>query len=339
MAVLGVGAASAVAGGVYAAATQVNWESLPIISSSSEKNDNPGGGAGPTVTPARGGATVTPAQPIGQFDTACKDSRNSDCRAAWAISGVAAQGTGVAVKYQLKITGLAGCSVGFPADKDVLGAEQQAGKPGPFLEGAQGRLYALVSSDGFLASGGNAACDATQAGTWNFAPAPGEQSLKLRYPGLPPFRIDLTSPVTGRNLPNDDQVNILPADSANCTTVDNQACRATWEIGPYGTASDGSALVYFAVRYQGPANCQVNWQADLEFSKAAVGRGERGILLETGSGPGLVLAATGGVASFTGPLACGAVHFGSWRFANGTLPQNVNLVYPDLPLLKIPIKP
>jgi hypothetical protein len=326
-----------IGGGMYYGAANIDWGSLPIIGQNDGKSTAEAGQATPTPG---AGATAAPSQPLARFESACKDSNGRDCRTAFDIISVSSAGSGgIAVRYQLRVTGQQGCSARIAADKDVLAAEQTAGKPGIYLEGGQGRLYLLLRSDGFLASGGTSACDASQSGAWTFAAATGEQSLKLRYPGLPPVRFDMTNPPAARNLPADDAINVIPAESTNCVTVDNQPCKATWEIGPYGFAGDGAPIVYFALRYQGPANCKVDWVSDLEFHKAAVGRGEPGIRLEIVGGVDPLLAAAGGVASSTGPLPCGVVHYGFWKFTPGDLPQAVNLIYPDLPPVRIPIKP
>ena len=335
-AVVALAALAGIGGGTYYGATNVDWDSLPIIGKTNEKSNAEAGQA--TSTPSAG-VTAGPSQPLVRFESACKDSSGRDCRTAFSIVSVTPGNGGIAVGYQLRVTGQQGCSARFTADKDALAAEQTAGKPGIYLEGGQGRFYPLLQSEGFLASGGDSACDAGQSGVWTFAAAPGEPSLKLRYPGLPPVRFDMTNPPAARNLPAEDAINVIPAESSNCTTVDNQPCKATWEIGPYGFAVDGAPIVYFALRYQGPANCQVNWVSDLEFHKAAVGRGEPGIRLEIVGGVDPLLSATGGVASVTGPLQCGVVHYGFWSFAAGNLPQAVNLLYPDLPPIRIPIKP
>jgi hypothetical protein len=242
------------------------------------------------------------------------------------------------VRYQARVTGTAGCSVRFFADKDVVASEQGAGKPGPYLEGPQGRMYALTRSEGLLASGGNVGCDTSHTGTWFFGVAGGDTSFKLRYPNIPPVRV-LANPPTAAALPVSEQpLSVIPVESSACTAVDNQPCKAAWEIGPYGVMPDG-VVVFFALRYQGTGNCQVNWQADLDYHKAAVARGERGIRLEIIGDTDLLLASTSGVAAVSANLPCGQVHYGSWKFTSGNVPKSLTLIYPDLPPVAIPIKP
>jgi hypothetical protein len=105
-------------------------------------------------------------------------------------------------------------------------------------------------------------------------------------------------------------------------------------------AGDGTPIVYFAVRFDGPAGCTVTWQNDVTAHQGLVASGQRGIGLELAGNTGfLALTSNGGVSLAPGPLACGEVHTGFWRFAGGNITKTVNLSYPDFPVVQLPIKP
>lgn len=320
---------AAAAGGIvggYFVATNVDWGSLPLL----------GGDEG---APSGRGGTQAPRVLI-SLTAPCKDTQNRDCSLVWDIVRVTADAAGLTVEYGLKASGQAGCAVAIAADKAVVEREEKAGRPGPYLEGARGRFFALRASGGFTASGGNLACDAPQRASWIFAPPAGEQSVKLRFPGVPPVRFDLSaSPIGVVGLSPDDPINVIRTQGSVCKTVDNRDCRAVWELGPYGLAADGSPVIFFALRFEGPAGCQSNWVADLPFHQAAVARGEKGTHLEAAGNPDLPLVAAGGVGAVDGPLACNVVHYGFWRFAAGAVAQTVTLFYADFPPAQIPIKP
>jgi hypothetical protein len=214
------------------------------------------------------------------------------------------------------------------------------GLPGPYLEGGQGRYYPLTRAEGFLASGGAIECGGEpKSGRWVFAPAAGEQALKLRYPDLPPLRITTANPPTASLLPADDPISVIPAQSIACTTAANQPCTAQWEIGPYGFTPTGSPIVFFALRYTGPANCQVNWVPDLDFHRDATAKNEPGIRLQIVGDVDPLLEVTGGVSAIAGPLPCAVVHYGYWQFTVRQVPSMVTLIYPELPQISIPIRP
>jgi hypothetical protein len=272
--------------------------------------------------------------------SACKDSKGQDCNLIWDVTSIKAEVSGLRIAYELRATGQSGCSVAIEADNGLTGKIETTGRPGPHLEGARGRYYPLLSSEGLTSSGGTLTCDAKQTGAWVFPTVAGESFVKLRYPGLPPARIEL-DPVSARGLPADDPPAVIPVQQANCQTVQNQPCHATWEIGPYGIAKDGAPIVFFAVRFEGPAtNCQVNWQNDVDANKALIGKGDKGIRLHLGGTAGdLGLTAGGGLSAQNGPLNCNSVFAGFWRFAPGNVSQNVDLLYPDFPDVQVPIKP
>ena len=46
------------------------------------------------------------------------------------------------------------------------------------------------------------------------------------------------------------------------------------------------AQPFFAVRFDGPPNCQVAWQRDLDANAALVSQGQKGIRLQLGGGAG-----------------------------------------------------
>jgi hypothetical protein len=318
-------------GGGYAAYyasehVDIDKDSLPLIGTK-DKKDKPGGDGGDSP------ATLV------SLSTPCRDAGGQACNLLWDVTSVRPDASGLRIGYELRATGQAGCSVALEADKGVVQKLEAAGRPGPFLEGARGRYYPLMSSEGFGSNGGNLACDAKQTGAWVFAPAAGESFVKLRYPGIPSARIEL-SPVTARLLPAEDPLSVIPVQATACQTVQNQPCRGAWEIGPYGAAGDGSPIVFFAVRFDGPPNCQVNWQADTTANKDLIARGDKGIRLILGGGAGdLALTDGGGLSTASGPQACGRVFTGFWRFAKGNLTSSVELAYPDFPNVQIPIKP
>ena len=199
------------------------------------------------------------------------------------------------ITYEVKATGQTNCQVTVPADKDLVARQEAAGKPGPYLEGARGRYYPLLSSAGFLAAGGNLTCNKTEKGAWAFQTAPGETSLKLRYPGIPAARVDV-NPLAGKVLPPDDPISVIPVQSTGCTTAQSQPCQARWEIGPYGVGIDGSPTVFFSVRYDGPPNCSISWQPLLAVHQREIAAQRKGIYLAlVGNPPGdLTLTGTGG---------------------------------------------
>jgi hypothetical protein len=99
-------------------------------------------------------------------------------------------------------------------------------------------------------------------------------------------------------------------------------------------------VVFFAVRFEGPQNCQVNWQADTTANKDLVARGEKGIRLILAGGTGdLALTDGGGLSTASGPQPCGRVLTGFWRFTKGNLTSAVELAYPDFPNVQVPIRP
>ena len=329
VALAGLAAVGGVAAGVYFAATRVDWGSLPLVGESSK--------AAPKSAPTE---EAKPPPILASLEMGCKDSGGGDCRLTWDVTGVTSPSEGLSVAYELRATGQPNCRVRVAADKDLLSQGQGSGRPTLYLEGGRGRYYPLVRSEGFGASGGDLPCDKPASGVWTFANPAGEAFVKLRYPGLAPLRLELSAgPVAARILPADDPINVIPAQAVQCTTPQNQPCRGLWEIGPYGVHADGSPVVFFAVRFEGPANCQVNWTADLEYQKAAVGRGERGIHLEAAGNPDLGLIAVGGLALQNAPQPCGVVLAGWWKFARGALASTVILSYPDLPPVQIPIRP
>ena len=120
----------------------------------------------------------------------------------------------------------------------------------------------------------------------------------------------------------------------------NQNCTGLWEIGPYGLSGDGTPIVYFAVRFDGPAGCQVTWQNDVTGHQGLVAAGQRGIGLELAGNTGfLPLTGGGGLSQQNAPQPCGNVLTGFWRFAGGNITNTVNLNYPDFPVVQVPIEP
>jgi hypothetical protein len=197
----------------------------------------------------------------------------------------------------------------------------------------------LLRSEGFSNGGGSLACEAKQTGAWVFPPIGSEAVVKLRYPSLPPVRIEL-APVAARLLPADDPLSVIPVQQTTCQTMRSEPCRGTWEIGPYGTAADGAPIVFYAVRFDGPANCQVNWLADVSANRDLIARGEKGIRLILAAGAAeLGLTGGGGLSAVNGPQACGTIFTGFWRFAAGNLTSTVELAYPDFPNVQLPIRP
>jgi hypothetical protein len=320
MAVVAVGVIGGAAFGVYYASQNVNLDkdSLPIV----------GTGKTPEAAPI-----------LATLSRPCRDSGGQPCNVVLDITAVTARSDGVLIHYEMRADGAAGCAVAFESDSAIASRLDSEGRPGPFLEGGRGRYYPLLRSEGATKSGGSLNCGGRQKGEWLFAAATSEQSVKLRYPELPPAQIEL-SPVAVRLLPAADPLSVIPVQSTNCTTADNQPCRGSWEIGPYGLLSDGAAIVFYALRFEGPANCQVNWISDLQAHQDLIGRGEAGIRIERPGGGGRsALIGGGGLSNRAGLLPCGGVLRGSWRFAAGDLGQTVDLIYPDFNLVKLPIRP
>lgn len=271
----------------------------------------------------------------------CKDTNGQPCNVILDVTGIKAAGPNTEVAYEARATGQAGCQVTLPPDKDAVAQQEAAGKPGPYLEGGRGRYYPLLSSTGFLATGGTLTCNKTEKGTWTFQPIAGETTVKLRYPSIPPARIDITNPPLGKVLPPDDPISIISVQSTGCTTAQNQACTARWEMGPYGVGIDGSPTVFFHVRFDGPPNCSVPWQPLLAVHQREIAAQRKGIHLAfVGNPPGdLTLTGTGGMASSVTPHPCGQVLSGFLRFAPGNLPQIVDMMFWEFPPVRIPIKP
>jgi hypothetical protein len=322
MAILGLGVLGGGGYGILYAAQNVDFSSLPLISSDKKAAS----ASGPKI--------------LVSLTSTCKDTKGQDCNLVWDVTSVEKSATGLRVSYDLRATGQADCSVAIEADKALAARLEQAGRPGPFVEGARGRYYPLIASEGLTQAGGPLACDSKQNGAWTFAPSTGESFVKLRYPGLPPARIEL-DPVSAQSLPADDPLAVIPVQQSTCQTVQKQQCNGTWEIGPYGSGADGTPIVFFAMRFDGPAtNCQINWSNDLDANKALQGQGDKGIRLELTGGTGdLTLVSSGGISAQNGPLNCSTIFAGFWRFAAGNLTQTVNLKYPDFPDVQIPIKP
>jgi zinc-ribbon domain len=317
-----IGAIAAAAFGIYYATQNVDRNSLPII--------------GAKNTPSA--SAVAPGILISLTST-CKDTNDQDCNLNWDLTAVKSDPAGLRVEYEVRATGQAGCSVPIKADQAVASSLESAGRPGPFVEGARGRYYPLTSSEGLTQTGGSLSCDQKQQGAWIFSAVTGESFVKLRYPGLPPARVEL-DPLSVQALPADDPLSVIPVQQTNCQAVDSQPCSGVWEIGPYGVAPDGAPIVFFAVRFDGAAGCQVNWQPDTAGSDALIAKGDRGIGLELADNTGfLLLTSGGGLSSANGPLTCGTVFTGFWRFTPGSVSPLVNLIYPDFPLVQIPIKP
>jgi hypothetical protein len=269
----------------------------------------------------------------------CIDDKGQPCNLLWDVLVVKADDRAVRIEYEVRSSGQGACQLNVDSDRTVIQKLEAAGRFGPFLEGGRGRYYPLVSSEGFGNTGGSLPCGQSQKGAWIFRPAAGETVLKLRYPGLAPALIQL-APLSARLLPENDPYSVIPVQSTACQTAQNQPCRGAWEIGPYGLASDGSPIVFFAVRWEGPANCTLSWQADTTANRELIARGERGIRLVLAGGAGdLGFVGGGGLSVMDGPQPCGRIHTGFWRFAKGSLSPTVELAYPDLPNIQIPILP
>lgn len=314
-------AIAGIAYGIVNAAGDFNADSLPFIGKS---NDGGGGGSSGIL------ASLT---------SVCKDTENRDCNLIWDITSVKPDPAGLRLEFDVRATGQAGCAVAILADQAIIAASERSGRPGPFVEGARGRLYLLRNSEGITQTGGNLGCDKTQKGAWTFAATTGESFVKLRYPGVPPVRIEF-EPNAVRPLAADDPLSVIPVQQTTCQTTQGQTCTGLWEIGPYGLAGDGTPIIYFAVRFEGPAGCQVTWQSDLAGSQALIAAGQRGIGLELAGNTGFLrLTGGGGTSLANAPLPCGEVLTGFWRFAGGNVTSNVNLIYPDFPVVQVPIKP
>ena len=288
-----------------------------------------------------GGSEVTPSKPEGilvSLTAPCKDKGGQPCNLVWDVTGFKQTGDATTVDYEIKATGTAGCQVEVTSDAKVAETALNAGKPGPFLEGARGRYYPLTKSNGFTANGGTLTCDKTQKGTWTFAATTGETALKLRHPSVPAARID-TNPLAVRPLPAADPLAVIPLPAGACTTSQNQPCRGAWEIGPYGVQSDRSEILFFNVRYEGPQGCTINWAPDLVTHQAIVKSGQKGIHLEVPGQPDLTMISGGGVAAANMPQPCGQVLSGFWRFQPGTIAPTISFFYPDFPPVQIPIRP
>jgi hypothetical protein len=269
----------------------------------------------------------------------CKDATGQPCNVILDITDLKVTPQNTQVSYEARATGQAGCQVTVPADKDVVVQQEAAGKPGPYLEGARGRYYPLLSSTGFLATGGTLACDKSQKGVWAFQPITGETSIKLRYPNIPSARIDVL-PLAGKVLPADDPISVIPVQSTGCTTAQNQPCQGRWEVGPYGVGIDGSPTVFFSVRFDGPPNCSICWQPLLAVHQREIAAQRKGIHLAlVGNPPGdLTMTGTGGMASSVTAHPCGQVLSGFLRFAPGNLTPTVNLMFWEFPPVQMPIK-
>jgi hypothetical protein len=300
----------------------IDTSSWPLIGEDAKKEPGPGEGI------------------LVSINGPCRDANNQPCNVILDIIDLKVTPDNTQVTYEAKATGQTGCQVTVPADKDVVAQQEAAGKPGPYLEGARGRYYPLLASTGFLLNGGTLSCDKPQKGAWAFRPVPGETSVRLRYPGIPPARIDV-QPLAGKVLPPDDPISVIPVQSTGCTTAQNQPCQASWEIGPYGVGVDGSPTVFFGVRYNGPPNCTIAWQPLLGVHQREVAVQRKGIHLAfVGNPPGdLTLTGTGGMASSATAHPCNTVLNGFLRFAPGNLSQTVNLNFWEFPPVQIPIKP
>ncbi len=294
-----------------------------------------------------GGPTTVPVRPssgaaaLGSLEvTNCKDSRGADCKLHWDITAIEMKSDGLAISYQVKAIGQAGCSVPLLADKQVIEDQQNQGKPGTFVEGGEGRYYPLLRSEGFNAGGGSASCDRSAGGAWVFALPRGETLVKLRVFALPAAKIDLTrTPHAFEPIPSNDTVTVRKTQSTECkTTVPNQPCTGRWELGPWGITPDGSPILFFAVVFEGQ-NCQIPWEPDLESHKAARDRGEKGIYLEVPGSADLGLIAQGGFAGFRGNQPCGEIKNGWWKFSPGNVAKLLVLHYPEFPPAQVPISP
>lgn len=316
-------AVAGIAFGLFYAATNVDRDSLPLIG----KGKSGGGGGGYT------------GEILISLTSACKDAAGNDCNLIWDITGMSSEETGLRLEFEVRATGQGECAVAIQADQAMIAASQGAGRPGPFVEGARGRYYRLRNSEGITQSGGNLSCGQAQKGAWIFGAVTGESFVKLRYPGVPPARIELDAKSV-RPLAAGDPLSVIPVQQTTCRTTQNQNCTGLWEIGPYGLSGDGTPIVFFAVRFDGPSGCQVPWQSDVAAHQGLVASGQRGIGLELGGNSGFLgLTSGGGLSQQNTPQPCGNVLTGFWRFAGGNVTNTVNLIYPDLPVVQVPIKP
>jgi hypothetical protein len=319
--VLAIGAVAGIAYGIFYAVENLDKDSLPIVADNS---------------------TPFPDAPEGillSLTSTCKDTNNQDCNLNWDLTAVTADANRLRVDFEVRATGQANCTVAIQPDQALASARESAGRPGPFVEGARGRYYPLIGSEGLTQTGGTLNCDQASKGAWTFRAVPGESFVKLRYPGLPPARIEL-EPLSVRALPLDDPYSVIPVQQPSCQAADTQPCTGVWEIGPYGLAVDGAPIVFFAVRFDGSESCQINWQPDSAGHAALVAGGNRGIGLElTGNTGFLPLTGGGGLSTASGPLNCGTVLTGFWRFTTGTVTPTVNLFYPDFPVVQVPLTP
>jgi hypothetical protein len=316
-----IAAIAGIAYGIVQATGDFDTDSLPIIGKT------------------RDGGKGNGSQILVSLTSVCKDTQGRDCNLIWDITGMKVDAAGLRLEFELRATGQASCAVAILADQAIIAAAESSGRPGPFVEGARGRLYLLRNSEGITQTGGNLDCDKSQRGAWTFVATTGESFVKLRYPGIPPARFDFEAN-TGRPLAANDVLSVIPVQQTTCRTTQGQACTGLWEVGPYGLAGDGTPIIYFAVRFEGPTGCQVTWQSDLAGSQALIAAGQRGIGLELAGNTGfLPLTGGGGTSLANAPLPCGEVLAGFWRFAGGAVTSNVNLVYPDFPVVQVPIKP
>jgi hypothetical protein len=317
--VAGVAAIAGIAYGVISVAGNLDIDSLPIV--------------------GNGGLGGSSASILVSLTSACKDSAGRDCNLIWDITNMRSDEAGLRLEYEVRGTGQAGCVVAIQADQAIIAEAQRSGRPGPFAEGARGRYYQLRNSEGITQAGGNLNCDQAKKGAWVFGAVTGESFVKLRYPGIPPARIDFEAGSI-RPLSATDPLSVIPVQQTNCRTTQNQNCTGLWEIGPYGLAGDGTPILYFAVRFDGPAECQVPWERDVTANQALVAAGQRGIGLELAGNSGfLPLTSGGGISQQDGPLKCGTVLTGFWRFTGGNVTSSVSLAYPDFPVVQIAIRP
>ncbi|HEX5139670.1 MAG TPA: zinc ribbon domain-containing protein [Dehalococcoidia bacterium] len=321
--VLAIGAVVGGIAGVFYAVQSVDKDSLPVIGK--DNTPQPAGTQAPAI--------------LASLSSTCQDTNKQPCNLIWDITAVEAQPDGLRIDYTTRATGQVACNVAIQADQALTSSLENTGRPGPYLEGARGRYYPLRTSEGLTSAGGNLACGASQNGTWHFAPVTGETFVKLRYPGLPSARIDLL-PIAVSQLPPPDPPAVVAVQQTTCQTVQGQPCNGLWEIGPYGIGNDGAPIVFFAMRFDGPANCTINWQSDVAANQALVASGTRGIGLELANNTGfLPITAGGGVSIQAGPLNCATVLTGFWRFTAGNVTSNVNMIYPDFPPAQLQLKP
>jgi hypothetical protein len=301
----------------------IDTSSWPLIGDDSKKETRPGEGI------------------LVSINGPCKDANGQPCNVILDITALKVTPANTEVTYEARATGQTNCQVALPPDQDAVKQQEAAGKPGPYLEGGRGRYYPLLSSTGFLATGGTLTCNKVEKGVWLFQPIGAETSIKLRYPSIPPARIDIAAPPVGKVLPPDDPISVIPVQSTSCTTAQNQPCQARWEIGPYGVGIDGSPTVFFSVRFDGPPNCSIPWQPLLAVHQREIAAQRKGIHLAlVGNPPGeLTLTGTGGMASSVTQHPCGQVLSGFLRFAPGNLSPTVNLMFWEFPPVQMPIKP